>query len=152
MCTFCSAHAKPNFLVTTMMAYLLRPSSVSWQQAWKSPLTGLFAFDCCFWGHKGCLLIGGIPRFHGLLEPACQTWTLFSFLLSTVTLEQVHEKYTSTIQKLPMWFFRFWNSPGEKKLHGPKCGSLVIGTFVFSPNRGSSTGTRYCADRIPWSR
>ena len=26
---------------------------------------------------RGCLLIGGIPRFHHSLKPVCQTWTLF---------------------------------------------------------------------------
>ena len=26
----------------------------------------------------GCLLISGVPRFHGLLKPVCQTWTLFT--------------------------------------------------------------------------
>ena len=50
---FCSAHAKPIVLVTTMMAALLRPSLVPWQQAWKLPSTALFAFDPSFWGHKG---------------------------------------------------------------------------------------------------
>ena len=27
---------------------------------------------------RGCLLVSGIPRFHRLLEPVHQTWTLFS--------------------------------------------------------------------------
>ena len=66
---------------------------------------------------RGCLLIRGIPRFHGSLEPVHQTWTLFFCLLSTITFNQtfiVYKKYTSTIQKGPMLFPRFWDSPWKK--------------------------------------
>ena len=48
------------------------------QQAWKSPSTALFALDCHFGVKRGCLLVRGIPRFHGSLEPVHQIWTLFS--------------------------------------------------------------------------
>ena len=37
-----------------------------------------FRWIVAFGVTRGCLLVRGIPRFHRLLEPVRQTWTLFS--------------------------------------------------------------------------
>ena len=53
MCTFCSAHANQEYLVTTMMALFFRPSSVSMATSMELHSTTLFVLDPSFWGHKG---------------------------------------------------------------------------------------------------
>ena len=49
---------------------------------------------------RGCLLIGGIPRFHHSLKLACQTMTLFSLLLTTITFEQMTIKHSLYMHKI----------------------------------------------------
>ena len=86
-------------------------------------LQALIICQICFgWVTMGCLLVGGILRFHHLLKPVLQTLTLFSLLLSTVTLEQMTIKHSMYMQKVPFLcteracvdFFWFWDSPYKK--------------------------------------
>ena len=109
-----------NFLVTTMMAPLLRPSSVS--MATRMEIT----FDCSFCIRSFLLgSQGGVSSLEASPD-SMDHWNqytklgpFFSPLLLTVTFKQmaikihcIGKKYTSTIQKGPMWFFfRSWDSP-----------------------------------------
>ena len=97
-----------NFLAMTMMACLLR---FPCQQAWKSPSTALFALDCCFWGHKGVLPHWRCPQIPWItgtgtpnLDPSSFNHKTFDQMTIKHSL-YICERYTSTIQKGPMWFF-----------------------------------------------
>ena len=88
------------FLATTMMACLLRLSSVSMSTTME------IAFDCSF-----CirLLLLGCLRACNFRPNNNQTFIV------------KREKYTSTIQKGPMWFFRGSEIP---------LGRVLVGTEV----------------------
>ena len=59
---------------------------------------------------RGCLLIRGVPRFHRLLEPVHQIWTLFLPLLMTVTFDQ-----TSIKHSLYTWKVHYDRIPTKKE-------------------------------------
>ena len=68
-----------NFLAMTMMACLSRPSSVSMSTSMEITFDRSFCIRLLLLGSQGgASSFGGIPRFHGLLKPVHQTWTLFS--------------------------------------------------------------------------
>ena len=113
-----------NFLVTTMMACLLRPSLVSMSTSME------IAFDCSFCVRL--LLLGSQGGASSSEESpdSMDCWNqytklghFFLPLLLTITFDQMTikhslytQKYTSTIQKGPLWFFQFLGFALEEKL------------------------------------
>ena len=77
---------------------------------------------------RGCILVGGIPRFHRLLEPVHQTSTLFSassfncnfWPNDNQTLIVYVKSRLVLYRKGLCCFFGFGIHPG-RKLHGKKC-------------------------------
>ena len=82
-----------NFLAMTMIAPLLRPSSVSMQQAWKSPSTALIALDSSFWGHKGVSRCHRHPQVPLFTQTSMPNLDPFLPLPLTVTSEQMTIKH-----------------------------------------------------------
>ena len=82
-----------------------------------------FRWIVAFGVTRGCLLVGGVPRFHRLLEPLVhQTWTLFSassfdhnFRPNNNQTFIVYMKSTLVLYRKGLCqFSRFWDSPWKK--------------------------------------
>ena len=84
-------------------------------------LPRIFHYLSLPWARWRCLLIGGIPKFHHLLKPVCQSMTLFEPLLSIVTFQEMTIKHLMYMQKVPFLyteracvvFFSFEIHPGR---------------------------------------
>ena len=119
MCTFRSAHANQEFLVTTMTAPLSGCLWFPWQQVWKSHLTTLFVLDPSFWDHKGvppCWRCPQIQWITGTSMPNLDPFFTSSFDHNfPANNNQTFIVYVKTtlvlVRKGLCGFFRFWDLP-----------------------------------------
>ena len=110
MCTYFSAHAKPNFFVMTMMAPLLRLSLVSMATRMEIIFNQSFCVRSFLLGSQGGASTLEVSpdsmdhwNQHANLGPSFFTSSFDCNFPSNIHC--IHEKYTSTSQKGPMWFF-----------------------------------------------
>ena len=94
---------------------------------------------------RGCLLVGGIPRFHRSLELVHQTWTLFSassfdcnFRPNNNQTFIVYVKSTLVLYRKALCGFSwFWDSPWKKSYVEQSVAS-------FTDQREYKSVTRHC--------
>ena len=138
-----------NFFATNMMACRLKPSSVSMSTSMEIAFNHLFCIRLLLLGSQGgASSLEASPDSMDHWNWYTKLGPFFPPLLLTVTFNQMTikhslymQKYTSTIQKLRMWFFSsFGIRPGRKVMW-----SKVLQVLW---TRGSISLAR-CGGRLP---